>query len=184
MGFAIFVLLAIVGGFALPVIYGVRLGLAPHESIVLCLAVFTFLSYATICLLYHLESYASARRYLKTLRRHFRPVYRLLKGYAGRSGVLGILALSTFLAGWWLAVLLAFIAEIEIPQAMIGILAGLVSGGLLAWGLYLGIVRVVSSPILLAIAFISIGLGIGVAMQILVAKKRMNKRVRAGASQV
>ncbi|MBS7623598.1 hypothetical protein KEJ39_08005 [Candidatus Bathyarchaeota archaeon] len=98
MGFAIFVLLAIVGGFALPVIYGVRLGLAPHESILLCLAVFTFLSYASLCILYHLESYTSARGYLKTLRRHSRPVYRLLKGYAGRSGVLGILSLSTFLA--------------------------------------------------------------------------------------
>ncbi len=115
MGFAIFILLAIVGGFALPMIYGVRLGFAPHESIVLCLGVFTFLSYASLCLLHHLESYTSARSYLKTLRRHFRPVYRLLEGYAGRSGVLGILALSTFLAGWWLAVLLAFIAEIEMP---------------------------------------------------------------------
>ncbi|MEM4250498.1 MAG: hypothetical protein QW828_01485 [Candidatus Bathyarchaeia archaeon] len=143
MGFAIFILLAIVGGFALPVIYGVRLGLAPHESIVLCLAVFIFLSYASLCILYYLESYASARRYLKTLRSHFRPLYRLLKGYAGRSGVLGILALSTFLAGWWLAVVLAFMAEVEISQAMIGILIGLVSGGLLAWGLYLEIVRVV-----------------------------------------
>ncbi|MBS7623599.1 hypothetical protein KEJ39_08010 [Candidatus Bathyarchaeota archaeon] len=75
--------------------------------------------------------------------------------------------------------MLAFITETEIPHAMVGILVGLVSGGLLAWGLYLGIVRVVSSPILLAAAFVSIGLAIGVAMRILVAKTRIHRRVKA-----
>lgn len=178
MSFAIFTLLAIVGGFALPIVYGVRIGLAPHESVILCLAIFAFLSYASLCVLYHLESYVSARNYLKALKGRFKPVYRFLKVYAGRSGILGILVLSTFLAGWWLAVMLAFITELEILHAMSGILVGLVTGGLLAWGLYYGIERVVASPLLLASIFIAIGLAIGTVMQIFAAGMRKRRKIR------
>lgn len=182
MSFAIFTLLAIIGGFALPIIYGVRIGLSPHESIILCLAIFTFLSYASLCILYHLESHASAKSYLKALKSRFKPVYRFLKVYAGRSGILGILALSTFLAGWWLAVMIAFITELEILHAMIGIFVGLVAGGLLAWGLYYGIERAVTSPLLLASIFIGIGLAVGTVMQIQVARMRMRRRIRGKKS--
>lgn len=182
MSFAIFTFLAIVGGFALSIIYGVRIGLAPHESIILCLAIFTFLSYASLCILYDLEGYVSAKGYLKALKSRFKPVYRFLKVYAGRSGILGILALSTFLVGWWLAVMLAFITELEILHAMSGIFVGLVAGGLLAWVLYYGIERVVASPLLLASVFIGIGLAVGTVMQILVARMRMRRRTRGKRS--
>ena len=182
MSFAMFTFLAIIGGFALPIIYGARIGLAPQESIILCLAIFTFLSYASLCILCHLERYASAKRYLKALKSSFRPVYRFLKVYAGRIGILGILALSTFLAGWWLAVMIAFITELEILHAMSGIFVGLVAGGLLAWGLYYGIERAVTSPLLLASIFIGIGLAVGTVMQILVARMRMRRRIRGKKS--
>jgi hypothetical protein len=42
MGFAVLSVLAIVSGFALPLVYGSRLGLAPHEAVILSLVILTF----------------------------------------------------------------------------------------------------------------------------------------------
>jgi hypothetical protein len=125
-GLAIFAILVLVGGFALPVMYGVRIGLAPHESIIMCLGIFTFISYSSLSILVSLEKYASTERYIRILKKRFRPIYRFLTARAGRLGTFGILTLTTFLVGWWLAVILAFIAALEIPYAMTGIFVGLV----------------------------------------------------------
>jgi hypothetical protein len=65
---------------------------------------------------------------------------------------------------------------------MIGIFVGLVAGGLLAWGLYYGIERAVTSPLLLASIFIGIGLAVGTVMQIQVARMRMRRRIRGKKS--
>jgi hypothetical protein len=177
MGLAIFAILALVGGFALPVMYGVRIGLAPHESIILCLGIFTFISYSSLSILVSLEKYAPAGRYLRILKKRFRPIYRFLTVRAGQLGTFGILTLTTFLVGWWLAVILAFIAVLEIPYAMTGIFVGLVGGGLLAWGLYSGIGRVFSNPLVLGGILVGIGLATGTISQVIIARMRRRRKI-------
>jgi len=176
MSFAVFTILAIAGGFALPVIYGGGIGLSPLESIVLCLAIFLFLSYGSLCILTSFEDYARAKRYLKMLKNSFRPVYRFLNIHAGRFGIFGILALSTFLVGWWLAVILAFVADLEIPYAVSAIFVGLVGGGLLAWGLYYGIETVIHNTLILAAIFIGLGLVTGTITNAMIGRMRRRRR--------
>jgi len=178
MSFAIFTVLAIIGGFALPIIYGVRVGIDPHESVILCLGIFTFLSYASLCILRHMENHVRARVHIRRLKNRFRPAYRFFTVHAGRLGTFWILALATFVAGWWLAVILAFIAELEIPYTMGGIFVGLVGGGLLALGLYFGAESITDKPFILAAIFIGIGLATGVILQI--CYSRMKKRRGTG----
>jgi hypothetical protein len=176
-GLAVFTILALVGGFTLPMMYGVRIGLAPHESVILCLGIFTFISYSSLSILVSLEKYSSAERYLRILKKRFRPVYRFLTVRAGRLGTFGILTLTTFLVGWWLAVILAFIAVLEIPYAMTGIFVGLAGGGLLAWGLYFGIGRVFSNPLVLGGILVGIGLATGTISQVIIARMRRRRKV-------
>ncbi len=176
-GLAIFAILALVGGFALPVTYGVRIGLAPYESIILCLGIFTFISYSSLSILVSLDKYASAERYLRILKKRFRPIYRFLTARAGRLGTFGILALTTFLVGWWLAVILTFLAVLEIPYAMTGIFVGLVGGGLLAWGLYFGIERVFSNPLVIGGILVGIGLATGTISQVIITRMRKRRKI-------
>jgi hypothetical protein len=110
------------------------------------------------------------------LKNSFRSVYRFLNIHAGRFGIFGILALSTFLVGWWLAVILAFVADLEIPYAVSAIFVGLVGGGLLAWGLYYGIETVIHNTLILAAIFIGLGLVTGTITNAMIGRMRRRRR--------
>jgi len=177
-GFAIFAILAIIGGYALPIIYGVRLGLAPHEAVALCLGIFMYLSYSLLCILRELEDHVRAKAYIKSLKKHFKPAYKFFTVHAGKFGTFGILVTATFVAGWWLAVILAFIAELEMSYTMGGIFVGLVCGGLLALGLYFGAESIIDNPLALAAIFTGIGLAMGTIIHILTSRMRKRRKTR------
>lgn len=159
MGFAVLSVLAIVSGFALPLVYGSRLGLAPHEAVILSVVILTFLSYGALCLLFFFARKLIVRSYMKKLKKT--SVYRMLTSGAGRFGTYGVLALSTFLVGWWAAVGIAFILQLETPYAISAIFVGLVAGGLLAWLLCMGIGGIVGNPLISAVLFLGVGFAIG-----------------------
>ncbi|MCX6659456.1 MAG: hypothetical protein NTX81_03620, partial [Candidatus Bathyarchaeota archaeon] len=173
MGFAVLSVLAIVSGFALPLVYGSRLGLAPHEAVILSLVILTFLSYGALCLLFFFARKLIVRSYMKKLKKT--SVYRMLTSGAGRFGTYGVLALSTFLVGWWAAVGIAFVLQLETPYAISAIFVGLVAGGLLTWLLYMGIGGIVGNPFISAVLFLGVGLAIGAITSLVLDRMRKRK---------
>jgi hypothetical protein len=176
MGFVVLSVLAIVSGFALPLVYGSRLGLAPHEVVILSLVILTFLSYGALCLLFFFARKLIVRSYMKKLKKT--SVYRMLTSGAGRFGTYGVLALSTFLVGWWAAVGIAFILQLETPYAISAIFVGLVAGGLLAWLLYMGIGGIVGNPLISAVLFLGVGFAIGAITSLVLDRMRKRKIVK------
>ncbi|MCW4043311.1 MAG: hypothetical protein NWE90_06270, partial [Candidatus Bathyarchaeota archaeon] len=164
MSFIIFIILAIVQGFNLSIIYGAEIGLAPYQSVIFCLGIYTYLSYSTLCILETFEHYVKVRPYIKKIKTRFTPVYYFLTHHLGRFGFFIILVPFTFLMGWWVAAGLAFIADLKIHHAIVGIFLGLTGSGIIALILYAEIQKVVSNPFALATVFIGISLIVGTIM--------------------
>lgn len=74
--------------------------------------------------------------------------------------------------GWWVAVGLAFIADLKIQHAIIGIFLGLTGSGIIALILYEEIQKVVSNPLALAAVFIGISLIVGTIMHSIIYRMR------------
>ena len=105
-------------------------------------------------------------------------VYRVLTSGAGRFGTYGVLVLSAFLVGWWVAVGLAFILQLEVPYAISAIFVGLVAGGLLALLLYIGIGGIVGNPLISTVLFLGVGLMIGAITSLALRRLRKRKTVK------
>lgn len=172
MSFIIFIILAIVQGFNLSIIYGAEIGLAPYQSVIFCLGIYTYLSYSTLCILETFEHYVKARPYIRKMKTRFTPVYYFLTHHLGRFGFFIILIPFTFLMGWWIAAALAFIADLKINQAIVGIFLGLTGSGIIALILYAEIQKVVGNPLALAAVFIGISLIIGIIMYSMICRMR------------
>ena len=78
--------------------------------------------------------------------------------------------------GWWIAVALAFIADLKIHHALLGIFIGLTGSGIIALILYNEIQKVVSNPFALAAVFIGISLIIGTIMHAMIYRMRKKGR--------
>jgi hypothetical protein len=168
--FIIFTILAIVQGFNLSIIYGAEIGLAPYQSVIFCLGIYTYLSYSTLCILETFEHYVKAKPYIKKIKTRFTPVYYFLTHNLGRFGFFIILIPFTFFMGWWVAVALAFIADLKIHHAIVGIFLGLTGSGIIALILYAEIQKVVSNPFALAAVFIGISLILGTIMHSMISR--------------
>ena len=175
-GFAVLSVLAIVGGFALPLVYGSRFGLAPHETVIFSLVILTFLSYGALCLLFFFARNLTVRSSMKKVKKM--SVYRVLTSGAGRFGAYIVLVLSAFLVGWWVAVGLAFILQLEVPYAISAIFVGLAAGGFLALLLYIGIGGIVGNPLISAVLFLGVGLMIGAITNLVLHRLRKRKTVK------
>ncbi len=176
MEFAVLSVLAIVSGFALPLVYGSRFGLAPHETVIISIVILTFLSYSALCLLFFFTRNLTVTSHMKKLKKM--SVYRVLTSGAGRFGTYGVLVLSAFLVGWWVAVGLAFILQLEVPYAISAIFVGLAAGGLLALLLYTGIGGIVGNPLISAVLFLVVGLMIGAITSLVLHRLRKRKTVK------
>lgn len=74
--------------------------------------------------------------------------------------------------GWCVAAALAFIADLKIHHAIVGIFLGLTGSGIIALILYAEIQKVVSNPLALAAVFIGISLIVGTIMHALIYRMR------------
>ena len=74
--------------------------------------------------------------------------------------------------GWWVAAALAFIADLKIHYAIVGIFLGLTGSGIIALILYAEIQKVVSNPFALAAVFIGISLIIGTIIHSMISRMR------------
>jgi hypothetical protein len=168
MSFIIFIILAIIQGFNLSIIYGAEIGLAPYQSVIFCLGIYTYLSHSTLCILETFEHYVKAKPYIRKIKNRFTPVYQFLTHNLGKFGFYIILIPFTLLMGWWVAAALAFIANLKIHHAIVGIFLGLTGSGFISLILYTEIQKVVTNPFALAAVFIGISLIIGTIMHAMI----------------
>jgi hypothetical protein len=156
-----FVLLSLLGGFGLAIPHGASIGLPDYVSVALVVPVLGFATYASLTVLRSVEQYPRTARYLTGLKRKYAPISDYLVGHAGFIGIPGVLALSTFLVGWWVTVMIAYLLNVKVSSTMKGTGVGLVVGAFVFWASYRGLLRWIPNPIIITaitmIVFFAIG---------------------------
>ena len=61
----------------------------------------------------------------------------------------GVLAFSTFLIGWWVTVMIAYLLNAKVSTTMKGAGVGLVLGAFVFWASYQGLLRWIPNPIII-----------------------------------
>lgn len=149
-----FTILSLLGGFPLAIVYGHSQGMPTALSMFSVIAIDGFVSYALLKLMHILDESPRIQPYLDKIKVRYSDSSRLFMTYSGRLGVQGTLAVCTFLIGWWIAVIIAYLMDIDTKTSMIGIFTGLLAGGLLSWSIYEGFVRLIPDPAILVLIFL------------------------------
>ncbi|MEM2122321.1 MAG: hypothetical protein QXE79_01660 [Candidatus Bathyarchaeia archaeon] len=167
-----FIILSLVGGFPLAILYGEKIGLPSFTSCVLVVMLDLVLAFTALTILYRLGERDGMEPYLERLRSRYIPsAYWEGGSRLGRLGAAGIIVAATMFIGWWLPVLISYFLDLDLKDALKLIALGLALGGVFAWALYAGLAAAISSPMVLAVAFLGILMG---AAQIF--KRMMDKR--------
>jgi len=95
------------------------------------------------------EQYSRAAPHLMRLKRKYLPISNYLLAHAGFIGITGILAFSTFLIGWWVTVMIAYLLNVKVSSTMKGTGFGLVVGAFVFWTSYEGLLRWIPNPIII-----------------------------------
>jgi hypothetical protein len=149
-----FTILSLLGGFPLAIVYGHSQGMPTLMSMFLVIAIDGFVSYALLKFMRILDESPRIQLYLDKIKVRYGDSSRLFITYSGRLGVQGALAVSTFLIGWWIAVIIANLMDLDTKTAMVGIFTGLLAGGLLSWSIYEGFVRLIPDPAIVVLIFL------------------------------
>jgi hypothetical protein len=149
-----FTILSLLGGFPLAIVYGHSQGMPTALSMFSVIAIDGFVSYALLKLMHILDESPRIQPYLDKIKVRYGDSSRLFMTYSGRIGVQGTLAVCTFLVGWWIAVIIAYLMDIDTKTSMIGIFTGLLAGGLLSWSIYEGFVRLIPDPAIVVLIFL------------------------------
>jgi hypothetical protein len=141
-----FVLLAVIGGFGLAIVQGSTIGLPSYLSTALVVPILAFVTYASLRVLRSIEQYPRAAPHLMRLKRTYDPISTYLLAHAGVIGIGGVLAFSTFLFGWWVTVVIAYLLNLKVSTTMKGAGVGLGAGAFVSWGSYQGLLRWIPNP--------------------------------------
>ena len=149
-----FTILSLLGGFPLAIVYGHSQGIPAVLSMFSVIAIDGFVSYALLKLMRILDESPRIQPYLDKIKVRYGDSSRLFMTQSGSLGVQGALAVCTFLIGWWIAVIIAYLMDLDTKPAMIGIFTGLLAGGLLSWSIYEGFVRLIPDPAIVVLLFL------------------------------
>jgi hypothetical protein len=149
-----FTILSLLGGFPLAIVYGHSQGIPTVLSMFSVIAIDGFVSYALLKLLRILDESPRIQPYLDKIKVRYSDSSKFFMTYSGRLGVQGALAVCTFLIGWWIAVIIAYLMDLDTKTAMVSILTGLLAGGLLSWSIYEGFVRLIPDPAIVVLIFL------------------------------
>jgi hypothetical protein len=156
-----FTILSLLGGFPLAIVYGHSQGIPTVLSMFSVIAIDGFVSYALLKLMRILDESPRIQPYLDKIKVRYGDSSKLFLTYSGRLGVQGTLAVCTFLIGWWIAVIIAYLMDLDTKTAMVGIFTGLLAGGLLSWSVYEGFVRLIPDPAIVVLIFLIAFLFVG-----------------------
>jgi len=149
-----FALLSLLGGFPLAIVYGQSQGVPTIFSIGAVIIIDSFVSYSLLRLMRALDEYPRIQPYLNKVKVRYAGSSGLFATYSGRLGVQGALAVCTFLIGWWITTVIAYIMDLDTRTAMISVVSGLLAGGLLSWAIYEGFVRLIPDPAIVVVVFL------------------------------
>jgi hypothetical protein len=144
-----FVLLSLVGGFSLAIANGSTIGLPGYVSVALVVPILAFATYASLRVLRSVEQYPRAAPHLMRLKKKYLPISNYLLDHAGIVGITGVLAFSTLLLGWWVAVMIAYLLNVRVSSTMKGTGVGLVAGAFVFWSSYQGLLQWMPNPIII-----------------------------------
>jgi len=130
-------------------------------SVALVVPILAFATYASLRVLRSVEQYARAAPHLMRLKRKYLPISNYLLAHAGIVGITGVFAFSTFLIGWWVTVMIAYLLNVKVSSAMKGTGVGLVVGAFVFWASYQGLLQWMPNPVIITattlIVFFAIG---------------------------
>ena len=144
-----FVILALLGGFGFAIPLGSTLGIPSYVSIGLVVPILAFTTYAGLRVIYSIEEDPRVASYLVNMRKKYGPTSAYLVARVGVFGVAGVIALSTFLIGWWLTVIIAYLLDVKVSTAMKGTGVGLLVGAFVFWASYEGLMRWIPNPLII-----------------------------------
>ena len=143
-----FVILALLGGFGLAIALGSTLGIPSYVSIGLVVPILAFTTYASLRILYSIDADPRVASYLLSVRKRYGPTSTYLVNHVGVFGIVGMIALSTFLIGWWLTVIISYLLAVRVDTAMKGTGIGLLVGAFIFWASYEGLARWIPNPLI------------------------------------
>jgi len=79
-----------------------------------------------------------------------------IMSHAGAVGVGGSLAIFSFLVGWWVAVLVAYILNVEERTAMKGIIIGNLAGAVMSLAIFQGLLAAIPHTGIVSLIFVTI----------------------------
>jgi len=144
-----FVILALLGGFSFAIPHGSSLELPSYVSIGLVVPILTFTTYAGLRILHSIDQYDRVAPYLVGMRKKYGPISTYLVTHAGAFGVIGIITLSTFLIGWWVTIIIAYLLDVKVSTAMKGTGVGLLIGAFFFWTSYEGLMHWLPNPLII-----------------------------------
>jgi len=144
-----FVILALLGGFGFAISLGLTLGIPSYVSICLVVPILAFTTYAGLRIIRSIEQYARVAPYLVKVRKKYGPTSTYLVDHVGVFGVVGVIALSTFLIGWWVTIIIAYLLDVKVSTAMKGAGLGLLVGAVFFWTSFEGLTRWIPDPLII-----------------------------------
>jgi hypothetical protein len=159
-----FTLLSLLGGFPLAIVYGQSQGLPTLLSIGIVIMIDSFVSYSLLKLLRILDEYPRFHPYLNKVKVRYADSSKRFMTYSGRLGVQGALAVCTFLIGWWITTVIAYILDLDTNTAMVSIFSGLLAVGLLSLAIFEGFVRLIPDPVIVVLIFLFVFIITGLVM--------------------
>jgi MFS family permease len=156
-----FVILALLGGFGFANALGSTLGIPSYVSIGLVVPILAFTTYAVLRILQSIEQYPRAAPHLMRLKKKYLPISNYLLAHAGVIGITGVLAFSTFLIGWWVTVMIAYLLNVNVSSTMKGAGVGLVVGAFVFWASYQGLLRWLPNPVVITAITLIVVFAIG-----------------------
>ena len=144
-----FIILALLGGFGFAIALGTTLGLPSYLSIGLVVPILAFTTYAGLRILHSIDQYARVAPHLALIKKNYKPISTYLVDHAGSFGIVGVIAVSTFLIGWWVTIVIAYILDVKVSTAMIGTGVGLLVGAFVFWTSYEGLARWIPNPLII-----------------------------------
>jgi hypothetical protein len=151
-----FVIITLIGGFPIAGVYGLSIGLPVYVSNLLAIPVLLFASYAAVRILWVIDKYPRATQYLAKLKKRYEAGATYLAVHAGRIGLAGALALCTFLVGWWVAIIISYVLNVDVKTTMKAVIIGLLIGAGFSQISYEGLVKWLPDPLIVTAILLAI----------------------------
>jgi uncharacterized membrane protein len=176
-----FVIISLVGGASFAVPYGLRIGLPVIVSTILVIPVVLFASYAVAQVLSSVDKHPVGARYLGKMKSKYMHEAKFLEAHAGKVGIAGALALCTFVIGWWVAITISYILEIDIRTTMKATALGLIADSAVSLASFGGLIKwVPNSLVVTAILMIVSTIMARIFQKVAKSEAEMGGRIRIG----